>query len=115
MLVHFRGRDDVLVLALPRGGVPVAAEVARALGVPLDLCFAHKIGAPNNPEFAIGSVGESGPPHIDERAVHSLRVPFSYIQEEAAAQQEDLARRARALPGRTGRAGDQGPMRGADR
>ncbi len=48
-LAHLAGRGDLLVLALPRGGVPVAAEVARSLGAPLDLCFAHKIGAPHNP------------------------------------------------------------------
>jgi len=93
-LVHLAGRDDLLVLALPRGGVPVAAEVARALGAPLDLCFAHKIGAPNNPEFAIGSVTETGAPHIDEQVIQNLRIPFSYIQEEAAIQQANIARLA---------------------
>jgi predicted phosphoribosyltransferase len=93
-LAHLAGRDDLLVLALPRGGVPVAAEVARALGAPLDLCFAHKIGAPHNPEFAIGSVAETGAPYIDGQAALSLRIPYSYIQEEAAIQQADLARRA---------------------
>jgi predicted phosphoribosyltransferase len=98
-LGHLRGRSDLLVLALPRGGVPVAAEVARALGAPLDLCFAHKIGAPNNPEFAIGSVAESGPPYIEEQVIHSLRIPYAYIREEAAFQQEDLARRARHYRG----------------
>lgn len=98
-LGHLRGRSDLLVLALPRGGVPVAAEVARALGAPLDLCFAHKIGAPNNPEFAIGSVAESGPPYIEEQVIHSLRIPYAYIRQEAAFQQEDLARRARHYRG----------------
>jgi predicted phosphoribosyltransferase len=98
-LAHLRGRADLLVLALPRGGVPVAAEVARALGAPLDLCFAHKIGAPDNPEFAVGSVAETGPPYIEEQLIHSLRIPFSYIRDEAAFQQEDLARRARHYRG----------------
>jgi predicted phosphoribosyltransferase len=93
-LAHLRGNPDLLVLALPRGGVPVAAEVARLLGAPLDLCFAHKIGAPDNPEFAIGSIAEIGPPYVEEQVVQSLRVPFSYIREEAAFQQADLARRA---------------------
>jgi putative phosphoribosyl transferase len=93
-LAHLAGRGDLLVLALPRGGVPVAAEVARALRAPLDLYFAHKIGAPGNPEFAIGSVTETGPPHIDEKAIQSLRIPYSYIREEAAIQQAGLARRA---------------------
>ena len=98
-LSHLRGRTDLLVLALPRGGVPVAAEVARVLGAPLDLCFAHKIGAPDNPEFAIGSVAETGAPYIEEQIIHSLRVPYSYILEEAAFQQEDIARRARQYRG----------------
>jgi len=98
-LGHLAGRDGLLVLALPRGGVPVAAEVAHAFGAPLDLWFAHKIGAPYNPEFAIGSVTETGPPHIDEQAIQSMRVPFSYVREEAAIQQADLARRARLFRG----------------
>lgn len=98
-LSHLRGRSDLLVLALPRGGVPVAAEVALALGAPLDLCFAHKIGAPNNPEFAVGSVTEAGPPHVDEQAVGALRIPFSYIREQAATQQAALLERARFYRG----------------
>ena len=98
-LSHLGGRRDLLVLALPRGGVPVAAEVARALSAPLDLCFAHKIGSPSNPEFAVGSVAETGPPYLEERIIQSLRIPFSYLQSEAAFQQEDLARRARHYRG----------------
>ncbi|HEX4085053.1 MAG TPA: phosphoribosyltransferase family protein [Chthoniobacteraceae bacterium] len=98
-LAHLGGRADLLILALPRGGVPVAAEVARALGAPLDLCFAHKIGAPHNPEFAIGSVAETGQPYVDEETVNSLRVPFSYIREEAAIQQAALAKNARQYRG----------------
>ncbi len=93
-LSRLRGRADLLVLALPRGGVPVAAEVARALGAPLDVCFAHKIGAPNNPEFAVGSVAETGPPCIEEHVVNSLCIPLAYVRKEAAFQQEELARRA---------------------
>jgi len=93
-LGRLAGQADVLVLALPRGGVPVAAEVARALGAPMDVFFAHKIGAPNNPEYAIGSVTEVGAPYIDEAAIQALRVPFSYIKEETAFQQRELAGRA---------------------
>jgi predicted phosphoribosyltransferase len=93
-LSRLRGRNDLLILALPRGGVPVAVEVARSLDAPLDLCFAHKIGAPNNPELAVGAVSETGAPYIEEQTVHSLRVPYSYIREEGAYQQQDLVRRA---------------------
>jgi len=88
------GRDDLLVLALPRGGVPVAAEVARILGAPLDLCFAHKIGAPDNPEFAIGAIADTGPPCVDEQVTHTMRIPFSYLRKEANHQQQELQRRA---------------------
>lgn len=98
-LKHLAGRDDLLVLALPRGGVPVAAEVARALGAPLDVWFAHKIGAPNNQEFAIGAVAENGEPYVEEQAVQTLRIPYSYVREEVAIQQADIARRARQYRG----------------
>lgn len=93
-LSHLRGRTDLIVLALPRGGVPVAAEVARILGAPLDLCFAHKIGAPNNPEFAIGSIAETGPPYIEESVTQTLRIPYSYVRQEASYRQTEMARQA---------------------
>jgi putative phosphoribosyl transferase len=98
-LSHLRDRSDLLVLALPRGGAPVAAEVARALNAPLDLWFAHKIGAPDNQEFAIGAVAETGPPYIEEQIIHSLRIPYAYIRDEAAFQQGNLAHRARYYRG----------------
>lgn len=98
-LTHLSGRDNLLILALPRGGVPVAGEVARALHAPLDLCFAHKIGVPHNPEFAIGSVAEVGPPHLEEQVIQSLRIPLSYIRDGIAAQQADLRRRAQYYRG----------------
>lgn len=62
-LTRFRNKDCI-VLALPRGGVPVAAEVARALGAPLDILLVRKIGAPNAPEFAIGAVVDGGAPIV---------------------------------------------------
>jgi predicted phosphoribosyltransferase len=99
VLAHLGRGGDLLVLALPRGGVPVAAEVARALGAPLDIWFAHKIGAPHNPEFAIGSVAETGPPYLQEQIIQSLHVPYSYIREEVAIQQAAIARRARFYRG----------------
>jgi predicted phosphoribosyltransferase len=98
-LSHLRNRDDLLVLALPRGGVPVAAEVARILNAPLDLYFAHKISAPDNPEYAVGSVAETGPPYVEEQVIQNLRIPFSYVREEAAFQQAALARRSRFYRG----------------
>jgi len=89
---------NILLMPITLDGLRKFA-VARSLGAPLDLCFAHKIGAPHNLEFAIGSVAETGPPYVDEHAVQALRVPFSYIREEAGIQQEELARRARHYRG----------------
>ena len=62
----FGDRRDVIVLGIPRGGVEVAAEVARALRVPLDIVVARKVGAPGNPEFAVGAVGPDGPPVLGD-------------------------------------------------
>jgi putative phosphoribosyl transferase len=59
-LVQYAGREDVVVLGLPRGGVPVAAEVAKALRVPLDVLVVRKLGAPGQEELAIGAIGEGG-------------------------------------------------------
>lgn len=67
---HLRG-DDVVVLGLPRGGVPVAAEVARALGAPLDVVVVRKLGLPRQPELAMGAIGDGGFSVIDERVVAS--------------------------------------------
>ncbi len=64
--------DPVIVLGLPRGGVPVAAEIARALGAPLDVLVARKIGAPAEPEFAIGALAGDDPPFFDLSAVAAL-------------------------------------------
>jgi putative phosphoribosyl transferase len=91
---QLKGHGDVLILALPRGGVPVAAEVALALNAPMDVFFSHKIGAPDNPELAIAAVAETGPPFIEESVIHSLRIPFSYVRQEAAYQQKEMARQA---------------------
>ena len=93
-LDFLRGRDDVIVLGIPRGGVVVAAEVARALGAPLDLWFAHKIGAPGNPEFAIGSVAETGDAQFDPSIVSALQVSRDYLESEIAEQRAEIARRA---------------------
>src|ERR1043166_7492545 len=78
--------EDVVVLAIPRGGVVVAHEVARALGAQMDLWFSHKIGAPGNPEFAIGSVSVTGNIELDSTAVSMLNVPPHYIETEAESQ-----------------------------
>jgi putative phosphoribosyl transferase len=78
----FRGRD-VIVLAIPRGGIPVGYEIARAYHAPLDLVMAKKIGAPFNPELAVGAVTWNGAVMIDQEMVDRLQISREYIGGEA--------------------------------
>ena len=98
-LGHLRGQQ-VVVLGLPRGGVPVALEVAQALGAPLDVIIVRKLGVPFQPELAMGAVGEDGVLVIDRQVVHAARVP----EDELAAVQarEQAAVEARAAHYRAG-------------
>ena len=68
-LGSFAGRQDVVVLGLPRGGVPVAAEVARELGAPLDVLLVRKLGVPSHPELAMGAIAENGPPVVNDDVI----------------------------------------------
>ncbi len=86
-------KSEIVVLGIPRGGVIVASQVARALDAPLDICVAHKIGAPGNPEFAIGSVAAEGEPFIDEKITHAFRFPVSYLKAEIDEQRREIFRR----------------------
>jgi len=92
-------RGDLLVLAIPRGGVVVAAEVARALHAPLDVWLAHKIGAPGNPELAIGSVSSHGELVLDWHVIAALGVGADYIQDAVRREREELHRRMMAFRG----------------
>lgn len=89
----YGGRNAVLVLALPRGGVVVAAEVARALKAPLDIVVPRKIGAPGNPEFAIGAITETGERILDNDAIAFWNIPQEYIEEEATKERKEARRR----------------------
>jgi putative phosphoribosyl transferase len=84
-----------VVLALPRGGVPVAFEVARALRAPLDLIFVRKIGAPGHAEFGLGAVVDGAHPQVvlNEETVDRLHVPPRYIREETERQLREIERR----------------------
>lgn len=82
-----------VVLGIPRGGVLVAAEIADRLEAELDIVLARKIGAPGNPELAIGAVAEDGRLFLDERIVARLGVPRAYIAREQGRQLEEIARR----------------------
>jgi predicted phosphoribosyltransferase len=85
----------VLVLALPRGGVPVAYEVARALGAALDVFLVRKLGVPGNEELAMGAVATGGVRVLNDPVVRQLGIPGHLIDAVAAEQQQELARRER--------------------
>ncbi len=92
-LAFLKDEKDVVVLGIPRGGVVVAAEVARALGAPLDIFIAHKIGAPFNPELAIGALTSTGDVLLDEQTVECLQLAHGDINREIERQREEIARR----------------------
>src|SRR6516165_7243782 len=95
-LTHYAGRPDVLVLALPRGGVPVASEVARALGAPLDVFLVRKLGVPGREELAMGAIATGGVRIINDEVVNALRIDPATIDEVAEAEAEELERRESA-------------------
>lgn len=95
-LTSFANRPDVLVLALPRGGVPVAAEVAKKLNVPLDVFVVRKLGLPDHPELAMGAIATGGVRVINRDVVDGLQIPELVIDAVAAQEQEELARRQQA-------------------
>jgi putative phosphoribosyl transferase len=84
---------DAIVLAVPRGGVVVGFEVTKALGISLDVIVTKKIGAPDNPELAIGAVAEDGTYILDDSIVRQLYVPKGYIEEEVKRQRQEIQRR----------------------
>ncbi|MEV7127043.1 phosphoribosyltransferase family protein [Streptomyces sp. NPDC093260] len=92
-LAHLSGQD-VVVLGLPRGGVPVAAEVAATLGAPLDLCLVRKLGVPSQPELAMGAIGEDGVRVIDEAVAGRAGVPDRVLARVEERERRELDRRA---------------------
>jgi putative phosphoribosyl transferase len=93
-LGHLEG-EDVVILGVPRGGVEVAAEVARGHGWPLDIVIPRKVGAPMNPELGLGAVAP-GVRVLDERMIRQLGVGQDYLEREIAAQEEEIRRRSEA-------------------
>ncbi len=87
--------ENPCVLALPRGGVPVGFEIAKALNAPLDLVLVRKIGAPDQPELAVGAVVDGGRPEVvlNQDIVRILAIPERYIAEETARQLKEIERR----------------------
>ena len=94
-LAGYARRADVIVLALPRGGVPVAYEVARALGAPLDVFLVRKLGLPGHEEFAMGAIASGGIRLINEEVVREFGVTEAEIAAISAAEEQELERRER--------------------
>lgn len=95
----YAGRPDVVVLALPRGGAPVAFEVAEALGAPLDLFLVRKLGFPGNEEFAMGAIASGGVRVLNEPIIERYGVPEAVVEAVARAEGQELSRRERAYRG----------------
>jgi erythromycin esterase-like protein/predicted phosphoribosyltransferase len=94
-LSAYAGRSDVVVLALPRGGVPVAHEVATRLNLPLDLFLVRKLGVPGHPELAMGAIAEGGVEVLSEDLIRDVGVPAALVQQVAVRERLELDRRDR--------------------
>ena len=95
-LMPYAGRDDVVVLALPRGGVPVGFEVAMALHVPLDVFIVRKLGVPGQEELAMGAIATGGVRVLNEPLIDQLGIPRPMIDRVTAIEEQELERRERA-------------------
>ena len=108
-LSPYRNDPTALILALPRGGVAVGYQLSLALHVPLDVFITRKIGAPGNPEYAIGAVAETGSHYLNQEAISSFGLSrhelerLIHVQEKEIARRKDLYRQGRPLPQLTGR------------
>lgn len=98
-LRSYAGRDDVVVLALPRGGVPVAYEVARALGAPLGVFVVRKLGVPGHEEVAMGALASGGLVVLDEGLVRRLGINRAQLEHAVAREAQELQRREAAYDG----------------
>ncbi len=98
-LREFAGTPDLLVLGLPRGGVPVAFEVARALGAQLDVLVVRKLGVPGQPELAMGAIGAGGVTVLNQDVIAAARVDDAGLQQVRLHEQGELERREQAYRG----------------
>ena len=98
-LAHYAGRRDVLVLALPRGGVPVAYEVAATLNADLDVFLVRKLGLPGHPEYAMGAIATGGVQVLNDDAIGWYHVPEDVVTAVIASEQLELQRREAAYRG----------------
>ncbi|GAA2914896.1 hypothetical protein GCM10010517_81220 [Streptosporangium fragile] len=99
MLEHYRGRPGVIVLGLPRGGVPVAYEIAAALGAPLDVFLVRKLGVPGHEELAMGAVAGGGVVTLNDDIIHGLTVSPEVIERVIRRERQELRRRDRLYRG----------------
>ena len=97
-LQKYRDRSP-MIIALPRGGVPVGYEVAKALGAPLDVLIARKIGAPGQAEFGIGAIAQGGAVYLNQDLVRDLGVTQEYLDVVTRREMAEMARRLRAYRG----------------
>ena len=98
-LAKYANRSDVIVLGLPRGGVPVAYAVAQALNAPLDVFLVRKLGLPGQHELAMGAIASGGVRVLNDEVVRGLRVPSDIIDAVTAREQRELSRRERSYRG----------------
>jgi len=105
LLESYAGRSDVVVLGLPRGGVPVAAQVAQELAVPLDVVIVRKLGVPANPELAMGAIASGGARYLNDEVLGMARIPPEDVERVEAAERAELERRERLYRG------DRPPLR----
>lgn len=98
-LTGLRGQEGLIVLGIPRGGVVVAYEVAQELDVPLDVYITRKIGAPYNPELAIGAVASDGTLVLDHALIERIGASDDYVQQETEHQRQEIKRRMAAYRG----------------
>jgi len=99
-VAHFGGQGDVIVLALPRGGVPVAYEVARAIGAPLDVFLVRKLGTPGQPELAMGAIASGGVVVMNDDVLRHVSVAPAALAAVTREETAELERRERAYRGR---------------
>jgi putative phosphoribosyl transferase len=101
-LLGYKKFPELVVLALPRGGVPVACEIARALDAPLEIFLVRKLGVPGHPEIAMGAIASGGTRYIDHELIAVLRIPEAEVNRVVAIEQNELDRREKAYrAGRT--------------
>jgi len=98
-LSHLAGVPDLVVLALPRGGLPIGLEVAKALHAPLDIFLVRKLGAPMHKEFAIGALAENGERIINHQAIHQLGISDTIVEQITAQEQQEIQRRSKLYRG----------------